>query len=196
MIATGKMIAWCALFAALAPFDSGELFQFSMPLFDEPTHLVLVLNHRRVNRTWGAIRDHPFPVAVRGDHLEKLHFKRNFLEFDGDATLKVFGGPFELLPVNVAWFWTQADAAIFFQRRHQELVKPMNELEIFRCGIPAVEPDRLRLNAFFFKGLAKQVPEVVVFCFPVGVRGIPAKIQWIVIPLMGMNQINNPDSFD
>ena len=100
----------------------------------------------------------------------------HFLEFDGDATLKVFGGPFELLPVNVAWFWTQADAAIFCQHRHQELVKPMNELEIFRCGIPTIEQDRLRLNAFFFKGLAKHLPEVVVFCFAVSVRGVPAKI--------------------
>ncbi len=69
------MIALCALFTALAPFNSRQLFQFSMQLFYDPTHLVLFLHHLRVNRTWGTIRDDPFNVAVRGDHLEKLHFK-------------------------------------------------------------------------------------------------------------------------
>ena len=97
MIATGEMIALCTLFAALAPFDSGQLFQFSMQLFYQPTHLVLVLNNLRVDRTWGAIRDHPFNVAVRGDHLEKLHFKWHFLKFDGDPIPKLFRSPFDLL---------------------------------------------------------------------------------------------------
>ena len=91
------MIALCTFFTALTPFNSRELFQFSMQLFYKPTHLVLVLNNLRVDRTWGAIRDHPFNVAVRGDHLEKLHFKRDFLEFDGDAILELFGSPFDLL---------------------------------------------------------------------------------------------------
>ena len=133
-------MALCALFAALAPFNTRQLFQFSMQLFYDPAHFVRVLNNLRVNRTWGTIRDHPFNVAVRGDHLEKLHFKRYFLEFDGEAILKVFGGPFDLLQMNVTWFWTQADEAIFFQRGHKKFVKPMNKLEIFRCGLPTIEP--------------------------------------------------------
>jgi len=91
------MIALCALFTALAPFNSRQLFQFSMQLFYDPTHLVLFLNHLRVNRTWGTIRDDPFNVAVRGDHLEKLHFKRDFLKFDGQAVLELFVSPFDLL---------------------------------------------------------------------------------------------------
>ena len=82
-------MAWCALFTALAPLNTRQLFPFSMQWFDEPAQLVFVLNHRRVDRTWGAIRDHPFPVAVRGDPLEKLHFKQYFLELDGEA-IKLF----------------------------------------------------------------------------------------------------------
>ena len=139
MIATGKMMALGALFTTLAPFNPRQLFQFSMQLFYDPAHLVLFLNNLRVNRTWGTIRDHPFTVTVHGDHLEKLHFKRYFLEFDGEATLKLFSGPFDLLQVNVAWFWTQANEVVFFQRGHKKFVKPMNKLEIFRCGLPTIE---------------------------------------------------------
>ncbi len=63
----------------------------------------------------------------------------------------------------------------------------MNELEIFRCGLPTVEQNRLRLKVFFFKGLAKHIPEVVIFCFAVIRRGIDTKIQWMIIPLMRMD---------
>jgi hypothetical protein len=91
------MIALGALFPALAPFNSRELFQLSMQLFYEPTHLVLILNNLRVDRTWGAIGDHPVNVAVRGDHLEKLHFKRDFLEFNGHTVLELFVRPFDPL---------------------------------------------------------------------------------------------------
>ncbi len=91
------MIALCALFTALAPFNSHHLFQFSMQLFYDPAHLVLFLNNLRVNRTGGTIRDDPFNVAVRGDHLEKLYFKRDFLEFDGQAVLELFVSSFDLL---------------------------------------------------------------------------------------------------
>ncbi len=170
------MIALRALLAALAPFDSGQLFQFSMQLFDEPTHLVHVLNNRRVDLTWGAIRDHPFNVAVRGDHLEKLHFKWDFLDFNSDAILEWFGSPFDLLQINVTLLLTEADEAIFFQVGHKKLAQSMNKLEIFCGGIPVIEQDRLRLNAFFFKWLAKHAPEVVIFCFAVIRRGIDTKI--------------------
>jgi hypothetical protein len=85
MIATRKMIALCALFAALTPFNSRELFEFSMQLLYEPTHLVLVLNNLHVDRTWSTVSNDPFNVAVRGDYLEKLHFKPHFLEFNRDT---------------------------------------------------------------------------------------------------------------
>ena len=86
-----------AWFTTWAPFDSRQLFQFSMPLFYEPMHPVLVLSNLRVDRTWGAIRDDPFNVAVRDDPLEKLHLKRDFLEFNCNSVLELFVRPFELL---------------------------------------------------------------------------------------------------
>jgi len=97
----GNMMALRAFLAALTPFNSGQLFQFSMQLFDEPTHLILVLNNLCIDRTWCTIDDRPFNVAVRGDHLEKLHFKRNFLEFNGDAILEWFGSPFKVVTKNL-----------------------------------------------------------------------------------------------
>ena len=42
------MIALRPLFTALAPFNPGQLFQFSMQLLYTPTHLFLLLNHLRV----------------------------------------------------------------------------------------------------------------------------------------------------
>ncbi len=101
-----------------------------MQLFDEPAHLVPVLNNLRVDRTWGAIGDHPFNVAVRGDHLEKLHGKRDFLKFNRDAILDLFGSPFNLLQINIALLLTEADEAIFFESRDKKLAKPMNEFKI------------------------------------------------------------------
>ena len=180
------MIALGTLFAALTPFHSRKLLYFSMQLLYKPPHLVLFLNNLRVDRTWGSIRNHPFNVAVCGDHLEKLHFKGNFLEFNGDALL-LFGSPFDLLQMNVALLLTEADEAIFFQGGHKKLAQSMKEFEVFRGGIPVIEQDRLRLNAFFFKGLAKHISEVVIFCFAVTRRGINAKIQWMIISLIGMN---------
>jgi len=97
MIATAEMITLSTLFPALTAFGSRELFQFSVQLFYDPTPLVLVLNNRRVNRTWGAIGDHPFNVAVCGDYLKKLHFKRYFLEFNRNAIPDLFVSPFDLL---------------------------------------------------------------------------------------------------
>ena len=135
----------------------------------------------------GTIGDHPFNVAVRGDHLEKLHFKWDFFEFNGDAILELFGSPFNLLQMNIALLFSETDKAILFQSRHKKLVQSMNEFEIFRSGIPVVEQDRLRLNAFFFKGLVKHIPEVVIFCFAVIHRGIDAKIQWMIIPPVRMD---------
>ena len=184
------------LFTAWAPFNPGEWFQLSMQLFYNPAHLVLVLNHRRVNRTWGAIRDHPVHVAVGGDYLEPRHFKRYFLEFDREALLKLFGGPFDRLQMNIAWFWSQANEAIFFQRRHKEFAKSMNKLEIFSGRLPTIPQHRLRLNPFLFIGSTKHFSEVIVFCFTVHVGCIPAEIYRRVVTLMGMHQINNTDAFD
>lgn len=63
----------------------------------QPTLLVLVLNQMRVDRARGTVRDHPFNVVVGGDHLEKVHFKRDFLEFDGYAALELWVGPLQIL---------------------------------------------------------------------------------------------------
>lgn len=113
------MIPLRTLFPTLAFFSSGEWFQFSMQPFYSPTHLVLVLNHRRVDRTWGAVRDHPVDVAVRGDSLEKLHGKRYFLESDREAISELFAGPFDQLPMDMAWLLAKTDSAILLQRCHQ-----------------------------------------------------------------------------
>ena len=72
------------LFTALAFFDTCQLFQFAMQLFNHPMHLVLFLNNLRVNGTWRSIGNHPVNVAVGGDDLEKLHFEENFLELNRD----------------------------------------------------------------------------------------------------------------
>ncbi len=37
--------------------------------------------------------DHPVNVAVCGDYLEKLHFKRDFLKFNGNNLLELFVSP-------------------------------------------------------------------------------------------------------
>src|SRR5512135_2470960 len=128
MITTGEMIALSTLFPALTPFGSRELFQFSVRLFYDPTPLVLVLNNQRINRTWGAIGDHPFNVAVGGDHLEKLHFKRYFFEFNCNPVSKLFVSPFDLLQMNIALLFAKADQAILFQGHHKKLYKSMNNL--------------------------------------------------------------------
>ena len=73
------MIPLRPLFSTLAFFNACELFQFSMQSFYRPTHLVLFLNNLRLDRALGTIRNHPVNVAVRGDYLEKLHFKRTRL---------------------------------------------------------------------------------------------------------------------
>ena len=112
MVTTSKMIALRPLFTTLAPFDSGQLFQFSMQLLYKPTHLVLVSNNLRVDRTWGTIGDDPFNVTVLGDHLEKRHFKRDFLKFNGHAVLELFARPFQVLQMNVALFFADTDQAI------------------------------------------------------------------------------------
>ncbi len=41
--------------------------------------------------------DHPVNVAVCGDDLEKLHFKRDFLKFNGNTLLELFVSPFDFL---------------------------------------------------------------------------------------------------
>ena len=107
------MITLCSFFTTLTPFDSGQLFQFSMQLLYKPTHLVLVLNNLRVDRTWGTIGDDPFNVTVFGDHLEKLHFKRDFLKFNGHAVLKLMVRPLRFLEMNVALFFVDTDQTIF-----------------------------------------------------------------------------------
>jgi len=112
MVTTSKMIALRPLFTTLAPFDSGQLFQFSMQLLYKPTHLVLVLNNRRVDRTWGTIGDDPFNVTIFGDYLEKLHFKRDFFKFNGHAVLELFARPCQFLQMNVALFFTDTDQPI------------------------------------------------------------------------------------
>jgi len=42
--------------------------------------------------------DHPVNVAVCGDYLEKLHFKRDFLNFNGNTLLELFVSPCDFLP--------------------------------------------------------------------------------------------------
>ena len=91
------MITLCALLTTLTPFNSGQLFEFSMQLLYKPTHLVLILNHLRVNRAWGTIHNHPFNVTVWGNHLKKLHFKWDFFEFNGQTVLELFVRPLNLL---------------------------------------------------------------------------------------------------
>jgi hypothetical protein len=64
----------------------------------------------------------------------------------------LFGSPFDLLQMNVVLLFAETDQTILFQGRHKKFVKPMNELEIFRCGIPTVEQNCLRFNVWFFEG--------------------------------------------
>ena len=108
------MIPLRSLFSTLAFLSSSELFQFSMQSFYGPTHLVLFLNNLRVHRTLGTIRDHPINVAICGDHLEKLHFKWNFFEFNANTRMKLFISPLNLLQRNVTLFLTQTDETILF----------------------------------------------------------------------------------
>ena len=102
------------LLTQLSPFAKGGSGRIFLPdatttrsgnLY-APTHLILFLNHLRLNRTWGTIGDHSFNAAVCSDYLEKLHFKRNLLEFDGDSLLKLFRGPFNLLQMNIPLLFT------------------------------------------------------------------------------------------
>jgi len=190
------MIALSTLFPALTPFGSRELFQFSVQLFYDPTPLVLVLNNRCINRTWGAIGDHPFNVAVCGDYLEKLHFKRYFLEFNRNAVSELFVSPFDLLQMNIALLFAKADQAILFQGRHKELSKSMNKLEIFRSCLPAIKQHRLCLNPFLFIGLLEHCSEMIVLCFTIIVGRVYTKINRIVIGLISVYQINNANTFD
>lgn len=71
----------------------------------------------------------------------------------------------------------------------------MNILEIFRSGIPGIEQDGLGLKAFFFKGLAQHIPKMIVFGFTVSLWVVHAKIEGVIIAFMGMDHIDNPDSF-
>ena len=187
MIATRKVITLRPLFTALAPFNACQLFQFSMQLLYTPTHLILFLNYLRLNRTWVTIRDYPFNVAICSDSLEKLHCKRNFLEFDVDSFLKLFWSPFNLPQVNIVLLFTQTNETIFFQSRHKKFSKSMNKLEIFHSRIPTIEQNGLRLKAFLFKSLTQHILEVVIFCFAISIGGIHAKIEWMIITLMHMN---------
>ena len=85
----------------------------------------------RVDRARGTVRDHPFNVVVGGDHLEKLHFKRDFLELDGYAALELWVGPLQILEMNIALLFAETDQAILFQRSDKEFYKPMNVFNIF-----------------------------------------------------------------
>jgi hypothetical protein len=185
----------CALLTALAPFNSRELFEFSMPLLYKPTPLVLVLNPLRVNRTGGTICDDPFNVTVCGNSLEKRHFQGDFLEFNGNTVLELFVRPVDLLSMNRAVFLAEADSTIFLQSRDKVLVKPMNIVKIFRSRRPSIEQNHWRFNPFFFKSWVQHIPEVILVGFTINLRGIPAKIQWMIIALIGMNSIDHPDSF-
>lgn len=88
------MISLRPLFAALTLFDTGQLFQFPMQWFYNPMPLVLILNHRHIDRTWGTICDHRVHVTFCGNYLEKRHSERNFLELDGDSIPELFLCPF------------------------------------------------------------------------------------------------------
>ena len=85
----------------------------------------------RVDRARGTVRDHPFNVVVGGDHLEKVHFKRDFLEFGGYAALELWVGPLQILEMNIALLFAETDQAILFQRSDKEFYKPMNVFNIF-----------------------------------------------------------------
>ena len=184
------------LFTARAPFNPGQGFQFSMPLLYTPPHRFLFLNPRRVNRTWGATRDHPFPVAVGSDDLEKPHCKRNGLEFDGDSFLKLFGGPLNWLHMNMPLLFTSTHEAIVFQSRHKKLAKPMNKLEIFITRIPTIPEDGLRLKAFFFKRPTPHLLARVVFSFPISTGVVHPKLERMIVFLMPRNPMNNPHTLD
>ena len=108
------MIPLCSLFSILAFLSSGQWFQLSTQSFYGPTYLVLFLNNLRIDRILATIRDHPVNITVRGDYLEKLRFKRHFLELNGDAPLELLISPLNLLQRNVTLFLTQADETVFF----------------------------------------------------------------------------------
>ena len=108
------MIPLRSLFSTLAFLNSGQLCQFSMQSLYSPTHLVLFSNNRRIDRTLATIRDHPVNIAVRGDDLEKLHFKRHLLGLSGDTSLELLIGLLNLLQRNATLFLTQADETVFF----------------------------------------------------------------------------------
>jgi hypothetical protein len=196
LITTGEIIALSTLFPALTPFGSRELFQFSVQLFYDPTPLVLVLNNRRINRTWGAIGDHPCNVAVCGDHLEKLHFKRYFLEFNRKAVSELFVSPFDLLQMNIALLFAKADQAILLQGRHKELSKSINKLEIFRSRLPAIKQHRLCLNPFLFISWLAHFSEMIVLCVTIIVGRVYTKINRVVIGLISVYHMNNANTFD
>jgi hypothetical protein len=170
VITTGLVIPLRPLFPTRALFSFGEWFQFSMPSLYGPTHRVLFLNHRRVDRALGTIRDHPVPVAVRGDSLEKRHFKRDFLEFNRDARWEWCISPLDRLQRDITLFLTQTDEAIFFQSSDKKLSNSMNQFDIFRRGLPTVQQDRSCLNSFIGISAADHFPKMIVFRFAISIR--------------------------
>lgn len=188
------MITLRPLFAALAFFNSRQLFQLPMKPFYHPTPLVLILNDRRIHRTWGAIRNHPINVTVRGDPLEKLHLKRNFFQLNRYSIPELFLRPFYLLKMNIALLWTQTHTPILLQSSHKNICKPMNKLEIFNRRIPTVKQNRLRFNRSFSISLPNHISKVFIFRFAIGFWGIDSKVYRIIILFIAMNSIDNTDA--
>ena len=108
------MIPLHPLLAALAFLDPRQLFQFLMPSLYRRTHLVLVSNNPRIDKPGRTIRDHPINVTICSDPLEKLYFKRNFLQLDFHSMLEPFRRPLDLVEAKVAVPGAETDPPVFF----------------------------------------------------------------------------------
>src|SRR5262245_1102191 len=97
-------------FTKLTFLRTSQLLEFAVKLLNRPASGMLVANGLRVDWVW-IIGDNPVNVAVCGDYLEQSNQERQFLEFDRNAVCQAIRRPVDVLEVDIATFFAQADQA-------------------------------------------------------------------------------------
>jgi hypothetical protein len=179
MITTCQVIPLRPRGPTLTLLRSRQVLEPSGQLFDLPAPVTGLCRHGRRQGLLAVLGHDPVKGALWGDPLEEPPGKRDFLHLDEDPRSPPGGRPFEVLHMAGARLFTQTHPAVALQGGEEGSLAAVNDLELLCRGVPAVKPDRARLNLLLVERVDNPLLEMDLLGLALKGGRRHARVTWI-----------------
>src|SRR2546427_12173215 len=195
MITTRQVSALRPRRPTLALLTARQLLEAPVEFFDLPAPVTGIFRHVRRHGLSEVMGNDPVKGAVWGDQLEYPHLEGDLCELDYDPVGYPLWRPLQLLYMNRPLRLADAHQAIALQCGEEGPLAPVNQLQILRRGVPALEQERARLDLLLVDRVDKPLLEMVILGLAINVGGRHAIVKRIKIFVLAttVHQTHDPN---